>query len=396
MGPAPSVPTPSSSSRGPRHSTRSHFSTGGSHSSGYSRPAPAARPFSLSSAVFLVSDAGRRRWELDSDLALQLRRHWRMSPRPDQVLLPDGSVVEHFQSLECGSAILRSRDGSQKCKLEVKVDVNIAPGSLTLPDDLESEDQRVNLSSVGKFLSEQEQSQLKDQSNECIICSENVVSKSVAKASHVPSWAAPSAPSFQAHRIDEDGDVVMDNPSNPVSSHPAVEGPVFQLQCGHVYHTDCLKKWFEQRASCPVCLKKFGKVVGTQPRTGTFQWQRDPNIQLQGNINATGAIVIQFKFPPGKDDDGRPYPGRTEDGYLPCNCQGIIQLELFKVAFRRRVMFGLGTSMATGRFKPTFNIHIKTKPGGGAPRHGYPDPDYFRRSLDELKNAGVSVADLPP
>lgn len=41
-------------------------------------------------------------------------------------------------------------------------------------------------------------------------------------------------------------------------------GPVFQLQCGHVYHTDCLKKWFEQRASCPVCLKKFGKVVSWQ------------------------------------------------------------------------------------------------------------------------------------
>lgn len=34
--------------------------------------------------------------------------------------------------------------------------------------------------------------------------------------------------------------------------------------------------------------------VGTQPRTGTFQWQRDPNIQLQGNINATGAMVIQW------------------------------------------------------------------------------------------------------
>ena len=37
-------------------------------------------------------------------------------------------------------------------------------------------------------------------------------------------------------------------------------GPVYQLRCGHVYHTECLKKWFEQRASCPLCLKEFGKV----------------------------------------------------------------------------------------------------------------------------------------
>ena len=79
-----------------------------------------------------------------------------------------------------------------------------------------------------------------------------------------------------------------------------------------------------------------------------------------------------------------------------------------QVAFRRRVMFGLGTSMTSGRYKPTFNIHIKTRPRGGATQHGYPDPDYFTRwveprldsvllarSLDELKSMGISVADLP-
>mmetsp|Transcript_11226 Transcript_11226/g.13644 ORF Transcript_11226/g.13644 Transcript_11226/m.13644 type:complete len:115 (-) Transcript_11226:108-452(-) len=104
--------------------------------------------------------------------------------------------------------------------------------------------------------------------------------------------------------------------------------------------------------------------------------------------------MILFEFPPGTDDAGRTYPGRREKGYLPNNCQGIIQLELFKVAFRRRVMFALSTSLTTGRFKPTFNIHIKTKSRGGAAQHAYPDNDYFQRSLDELKNVGISVADL--
>lgn len=69
-----------------------------------------------------------------------------------------------------------------------------------------------------------------------------------------------------------------------------------------------------------------------------------------------------------------------------------------------------------------FNIHIKTKSRGGAAQHAYPDNDYFQRqgakasqgfsgprlcwmfqadvhsigdrSLDELKNVGISVADL--
>eukprot|EP00435_Cladocopium_sp_Y103_P012342 s2524_g3.t1 len=126
--------------------------------------------------------------------------------------------------------------------------------------------------------------------------------------------------------------------------------------------------------------------VGTQPRTGSFQWHVDHTVQLPGHMGARGAIMILFEFPPGTDDAGRPYPGRREKGFLPNNCQGIIQLELFKVAFRRRVMFALSTSLTTGRFKPTFNIHIKTKSRGGAAQHGYPDNDYFQRSLDELKN----------
>eukprot|EP00435_Cladocopium_sp_Y103_P015700 s2524_g3.t2 len=119
--------------------------------------------------------------------------------------------------------------------------------------------------------------------------------------------------------------------------------------------------------------------VGTQPRTGSFQWHVDHTVQLPGHMGARGAIMILFEFPPGTDDAGRPYPGRREKGFLPNNCQGIIQLELFKVAFRRRVMFALSTSLTTGRFKPTFNIHIKTKSRGGAAQHGYPDNDYFQR-----------------
>ena len=70
------------------------------------------------------------------------------------------------------------------------------------------------------------------------------------------------APSVQ---VDDDGDVaslpcqrefrdfkVMSNAST---------GAVIELPCQHVYHAKCLEKWFEQRASCPLCLKEFGKVA---------------------------------------------------------------------------------------------------------------------------------------
>jgi hypothetical protein len=52
-------------------------------------------------------------------------------------------------------------------------------------------------------------------------------------------------------------------------------------------------------------------------------------------------------------------------------------------------MFGLGEAMSDRRFKPTFNIHIKTSLTGGATKHGYPDDDYFKRCLEELAANGV-------
>merc|ERR1712050_744153 len=112
-------------------------------------------------------------------------------------------------------------------------------------------------------------------------------------------------------------------------------------------------------------------------------------------MGANGAIVVKFDFPPGVDQSGRPYFGRQETGYLPGNVQGVLLLELFKVAFQRCVMFGLGNSMTFGTYRPTFNIHVKTSRTGGMTGHGYPDKGYFGRCLDELRSNGVTLNDLP-
>jgi deltex-like protein len=134
-------------------------------------------------------------------------------------------------------------------------------------------------------------------------------------------------------------------------------------------------------------------VIGDQPRQGIFEWRIEP-FSLPGH-SATETIVIEFNFPPGLDEAGRRYDGRKPKGYLPGNVQGAILLELFKVAFRRRVMFGLGQSMTTSAYRPTFNIHIKTSTHRGTTGHGYPDDDYLQRSLEELRDNGITMADLP-
>ena len=106
-----------------------------------------------------------------------------------------------------------------------------------------------------------------------------------------------------------------------------------------------------------------------------------------------GAIVVHFHFPSGTSQ-GQPYNRRTENAYLPNNLQGRFLLEMFKVAFRRKVMFGLGIRLTLQTFAPTFNVHIKTRADGGRERHGFPDIDYFTRTMDELLGNKVLASDV--
>merc|ERR1712204_57199 len=118
------------------------------------------------------------------------------------------------------------------------------------------------------------------------------------------------------------------------------------------------------------------------------------NYALAGHQDSKQTIAVNWNFPAGSDPSGIAYESRKPKGYLPCNAQGIILLELFKLAFMRCVMFGIGPSMTFSTYRPTFNIHIKTSTSRGAAGHGYPDDDYFERALDELRSNSVFIADL--
>ena len=29
------------------------------------------------------------------------------------------------------------------------------------------------------------------------------------------------------------------------------------LECGHIFHSDCILKWIENKSNCPICRAKF-------------------------------------------------------------------------------------------------------------------------------------------
>lgn len=317
-----------------------------------------------------------------------LRVAWATEPRPEKVSLSGGNVVEGFQDVEVGGASLRCpaaassqnggglfgirRAADQRIPLEVHLPLPGA-GCVMLPDGLDIETAKDALP-FGRFLSNREVACLPARGAEANVCSVCLM---------------PMEPSGDA----SDPDVMM-APVDNQTNQGLKGGEVFELNCGHCYHAECINQWFASKRRCPQCQKDFGKVVGNQPRRGSFQWHLE-RFSLPGHKDAADTIVIQFEFPRGINEEGQEYDGRKPKGYLPGNAQGIILLELFKVAFRRCVMFGIGNSMSYGTFRPTFNIHIKTSTSRGATGHGYPDDSYYKRALEELRTNGVTMADLP-
>ncbi|CAK0805813.1 unnamed protein product [Prorocentrum cordatum] len=168
---------------------------------------------------------------------------------------------------------------------------------------------------------------------------------------------------------------------------------VVLLACGHPFHEGCLQQWFEERRSCPACKRRFGHIIGRQPDVGTMAWRLDSRTRLAGHPDSF-TIVMTFRFPSGRDPAGQQYRGRTQHAYLPHDERGKLLLELLRLAFRRRVLFDLRVSATDAKYWPAFNIHLKTATTGGPESFGFPDDGYFQRATEELRENGVTVAEL--
>ncbi|XP_062400471.1 uncharacterized protein LOC134091813 isoform X2 [Sardina pilchardus] len=167
-----------------------------------------------------------------------------------------------------------------------------------------------------------------------------------------------------------------------------------KLLCGHAFCKDCLRQSVESMgATCPVCKKVFGKVVGDQP-DGTMTHYAQ-STRLPGYKHC-GSIVINYQIPSGIQSSKHPKPGRSFQGthrtaYLPDNKEGREVLALLRKAFDQRLIFTVGTSRTSGVDDcVTWNdVHHKTNIHGGAQSFGYPDDDYLKRVRDELKAKGI-------
>lgn len=172
-------------------------------------------------------------------------------------------------------------------------------------------------------------------------------------------------------------------------------------KCSHAFHLLCLLAMYcngnkDGSLQCPSCKTIYGEKTGTQPRgkmeVFTFQ------VSLPGHEDC-GTILIVYNIPHGIQGPEHPNPGKpfTARGfprqcYLPDNAQGRKVLELLKVAWKRRLIFTIGTSSTTGETDTVVwnEIHHKTEMDRNVTGHGYPDPNYLQNVLAELAAQGVT------
>uniref|UniRef100_A0A803VDE9 E3 ubiquitin-protein ligase n=1 Tax=Ficedula albicollis TaxID=59894 RepID=A0A803VDE9_FICAL len=207
---------------------------------------------------------------------------------------------------------------------------------------------------------------------------------------------------------DEDCMICMEKLSSPSgysdscqSSSIRPEAVGHLRNCQHSFHMLCMLAMYSNgnkdgSLQCPSCKTIYGEKTGTQPK-GKMEISTFPQ-SLPGHKDC-GTIRIVYHISRGIQGPEHPNPGMpyTARGfprycYLPDNEKGRKVLELLKVAWKRRLIFTVGTSNTTGESNTVVwnEIHHKTEMDSNLSGHGYPDPNYLDNVLAELAAQGVT------
>ncbi|XP_039190574.1 probable E3 ubiquitin-protein ligase DTX2 isoform X2 [Crotalus tigris] len=214
--------------------------------------------------------------------------------------------------------------------------------------------------------------------------------------------------------VDEDCIICMEKLGAPSGYGDISESKMIQpgsvgrlTKCAHTFHVLCVLAMYtsgnkDGSLQCPSCKAIYGEKTGTQPSGKMDIYKRSES--LPGHENC-GSIQIAYYINRGIQGPEHPNPGLpyTARGfprycYLPDNEKGQKVLELLKVAWRRRLIFTVGTSSTTGENNTVVwnEIHHKTEMTSNVSGHGYPDPNYLDNVLAELAAQGVTEDCLSP
>ena len=163
----------------------------------------------------------------------------------------------------------------------------------------------------------------------------------------------------------------------------------------HYFHKKCIKKWFKNKKTCPVCKESYTqKIMGNLPNGEMKIWEE--NFTLPGFPSDTKTYHIIYIIKNGiqlsiHDNPGECFIGGIREAYLPVNPDGKDCLLLLKKAFQQRLTFIIGESLTTKKKNTIcWNIHHKTSRLRNN-IYGYPDETYRVRLFEELEQYKISL-----
>eukprot|EP01083_Nonionella_stella_P051702 137266_1 len=166
---------------------------------------------------------------------------------------------------------------------------------------------------------------------------------------------------------------------------------------GHYFHAECILQSLVSRKTCPNCTMPYGVIIGHQPDGRLYMTKG--KTPCEGFPDADASVKMVFEFPGGQQNEHHPNPGKIyfgdlREAWLPNNRDGREAAMLVRLAFKRKLIFQIGTSLTLGQDNRIVfgSIHLKTATKGGPEKHGFPDEKYFDRLKTELKVKGISTA----
>lgn len=167
---------------------------------------------------------------------------------------------------------------------------------------------------------------------------------------------------------------------------------------GHYFHAKCILEALNNKIECPNCKQAYGPITGDQPDGRLYvTCQR---AQCAG-FDEKDAVKMLFEFPGGIQGANHPHPGKNyfgdlREAFFPNNKEGREWAMLVRLAFERKLMFGIGRSQTLKLDDRIIfgSIHLKTATTGGTEKHGYPDPNYFKNLEKELAVKNITRKQL--